>query len=182
MAPSCRALPVTMFTISVAARSMSSTIEFNAADQVVIGRVRGNRDRESRRGADQRLPDAFGEVADVRVQPGFLHPLESLHETQHRAQQAEQGCQLGNGCKQIELFPPGAAPRSSPPPPVPPARAPGHGPGQNGRFDEPRHRPGRRVANRKRFHDVSRFSTVRTPLRNSVELICARCGNRDSAR
>ena len=63
---------VTMFKISLETCSMSRTMALMRADQIIVAGVAGNGHRQPRRGADERLPDAVGKLADMSTQAGVL--------------------------------------------------------------------------------------------------------------
>lgn len=76
----------------------------DAADQIVICGVAGDCDRQPGGGANQGLPDAGGELADMGSLAGGLDLAKDVHETQDSAEQAEQGCDLGDGGEDVEFL------------------------------------------------------------------------------
>ena len=66
--------------------------------------MRRDRHGQSRRRADQSLPDPVGKLFEVRGQARCLYLVKNLDEPQHRAQQAEQRGQLRNRREQIQLL------------------------------------------------------------------------------
>jgi hypothetical protein len=114
----------------------------------------GNGHREPRRRADEGFPYAAGKHLHAGVQSIVLHFAEDVDHAQHGAKQAEQWRDLRDGGEQIQFF---LEPRDF--------RQAGflqrfaHAVAakitvEDGGLDQPRDRPGRGVADRKRLDDV----------------------------